>query len=124
MASETCVCRAKVVDSCLDGKLTYPDGMADDSTYRNGTVVCDSCYLAVEPLMRMNMPDIPGEVDQAVQTFRRNMAHLREVDDPSKLVREAEEAAAGAQPGSPFHVSANYMASLARREVERREGEA
>jgi hypothetical protein len=117
---ETCVCRAKVASDCLDGSFEYPDGMADDSTYRAGSVVCDACYLVVEPVMRMNSDDVPRAVDEAVASYVGSLEYVREHPDPAALVAEATTVAEGARRGSPYEVSARYMAGMAQREVDRR----
>jgi hypothetical protein len=39
-------CRAKVSDACYDGRPSAAIyGSFEDGTYKNGSVVCDPCYI-------------------------------------------------------------------------------
>lgn len=118
-------CRAKVSESCQDGRPVgdvYEDGMSDDSTWDGSSVVCDFCYIIVEPFMRMNTGSVPAEADVGIAHYRANMDFVRKSEDPAALVAEAKQRIAGAQPGSPHWISAGALLRMAEAEVKRRAG--
>ena len=115
-------CRAKVSENCQ--KVWRPsDEDWTDSTLVGDSVVCNACYIAVEPFMRMNSDDIPAAVDVAVGHYRTNVEFLRNRENPQQLVDEATEAMKAARPGSPYYVSASALKALAEQEVRRRESQ-
>lgn len=95
--------------------------MADDGTYDGETVICDRCYLLIEPFMKMNQPNVPAVADQALWIYKDNLDYLMKSDDPEQLRRKALETAAGATPNSPLYNSAAACAAMAQVEIERRE---
>lgn len=50
---ETIRCRAKRSEDCYDGRASLgvygeeEPGMRGDGTFKDGTVVCDACYIAL-----------------------------------------------------------------------------
>lgn len=116
-------CRAKVSESCLDGRPeegVYDDGMDDDATWDGATVVCDPCYIRVEPFMRMNTGFVPAEADAGIAHYRANADWVRKSENPAALVVEAREMLAKVSPGSPLWLSAGAALRMAEAEVKRR----
>lgn len=115
-------CRAKVVDECMHGNVYGVDNeIWEDSTAdADGTVVCDACYIQIEPLMIMNTDDIPRATTEAVLRYQQAVDHLSSHPDPRSLMLDAETVALEARPDSPRAVSAAFMAGLASREVSKR----
>lgn len=121
-------CRAAIrCDGSVDRDRVYPDGPEDDATYRPGglpdvppSVVCDACYLAIEPFMRMNQDDVPEAADAAVRVYRSNLAEAQGCADPSQLLADAQAAMGKARPGTPYYASASACARMAQAEIDRR----
>jgi hypothetical protein len=119
----TVICRAQVSPVCIHGASipdTYPDGVSDDSTFDGRSVVCDACYIAVEPFMRMNSMNIPHAADEATEHYFVNLRWCQRHDNPAELVQDALSEAQKAAVGSPRRISSEALARMAQAEVDRR----
>lgn len=119
----TVICRAQISLECLHGASlpdTYPDGLNDDSTFDGRSVVCDPCYIAIEPFMRMNAMNIPAAADEAIGHYFVNLRWCQRHDNPAELVQDARAEAQKAAVGSPRRISAEALAHMAQAEVDRR----
>ena len=128
----TVSCRAKLDDQpCYHGRPVseaYPDepivmNRQVDGTYdeRDGTVVCDPCYLALFSFTRSGAGGLE-ELDGAIDHYRQQLAYLRAHADPQVLRKEAEAGAAAAAADTPLGASARALVGMVDREVARRRG--
>lgn len=70
-------CRAKVSPTCKDG-VCLPDWeIKDDGTFKVGTIVCDSCYIAIMPFTPSGRA-LHGEIDTAIDTVQAYEAEVLE----------------------------------------------
>jgi hypothetical protein len=113
-------CRAQVTDKCRKEWVATDEDMTDSTMDESGTVVCFSCYIVIEPFMRMNRHNIPEEANSALSTYHSNLAYARAHPNPQELVEEAKQVIEIAEPGSPYHTSALACKRMAEQEVKNR----
>lgn len=122
-------CRARLGDQpCYDGSpitRQIPDGarMSEDGTWDGETIVCDACYLALQPLT-VSGAALYDELPAAILQYQANLEHVRAHPDPGVLAAEAMQTAMSASAASPLGRSAAAAAAMAQREVDRREADA
>jgi hypothetical protein len=125
--SATIECRAQLGDvDCLHGRPEDPETpMCEDGTYdiRTGSVVCDSCYLAIMPFTRSGQA-LTDEIDEAISTYKSSLAFLRAHENPEELRSSAVRNQELAGPGSPLYESAGACLRMLDRELARRADEA
>lgn len=114
-------CRAEFSEECEEGCTTTMDTLREDSTWDGRSILCNACYILIEPLMKMNAPSVVLESNNAVRRYREALAYVGGHSNPAKLVEEADAAANESYDGSPRHKSALFLKSLAEAEVERRQ---
>lgn len=72
---ENVVCRAHLTSKCHQGRLySHPgshvdgSGMAVDGTYKNGSIVCDDCYVRLMPYSPSGK-GLLNELDDAIVAY-------------------------------------------------------
>lgn len=121
-------CRARLVPECYHGSLTERQFEEDlplsyDNTWdgqRPGTIVCDPCYLAIQPFSKSGQA-LTDEIPDAIAAYRTNRDHVQASKDLQPLIDEAKGWIAKAHPGTPAHRSASACLRMAQGERRRRE---
>jgi hypothetical protein len=95
-------CRAQVHSDCKKNWVVPNDSEElTDSTLRGHEIVCDACYLVIEPFMQMNSGNIPDAADDALDHYRANLKYVRENDDLDALYAEARAGFENSMVGTP-----------------------
>jgi hypothetical protein len=113
-------CRAHVTSDCQGEWAPSDEDMTDSTLDYNDTVVCFTCYIVIEPFMRMNREDIVDESNQALGHYQANLTYVQTHPNPQELVEEAEGNLRTASPGTPYYRSALACKAMAEIEVHRR----
>lgn len=114
-------CRARAVEDCEHDCTTSMGSMREDSTWDGESIVCNACYIEIEPLMRMNAPGgVLLESNTAIRRYQDALEYLHQHPNPEEAIVEMRSAAVQSREGSPRFKSAMFLAELAEREVKGR----
>lgn len=94
--------------------------MSLDNTFDGETIVCDPCYIAIQPFTKSGQA-LTDEIPEAIGAYYSNRSFIEGTDDVDGALAKAEGWRDKSTPGYPAHRSASALVAMAKAEQRRRE---